>query len=58
MKKKAKVPKYGFRFPSMGPGSQVRVNNKQFQYIQVPEYGFRFPSTSPGSRVRFLKKNR
>ena len=40
-----KVPMYGSKFPSMGLSSQVRVNNKQLQYIQVPEYGFRFPST-------------
>ena len=33
LKKKDKVPDYGTRFPSTGPGSQVRVNYKQFQYI-------------------------
>ena len=37
---KFKVSKYGSRFPSTGPGSQVRV--------QVPEYGSRFTSTDFG----------
>jgi hypothetical protein len=53
---KFKVPEYGSRFPSTGPSSQVRVINKQFQYIQVPEYGSRFPSTGRSSRVRIFGK--
>ena len=45
---KFKVPEYGSRFPSTGPGSWVRV--------QVPKYRSRFLSTVPPNRFLFRSR--